>query len=194
MIDVQAIGIDDFQRFAESFPHVADKAALIAVNQIADRTARVGLKREILKEVAFPSSYLNKERLGVKRRATSARLEAIVAGRDRPTSLARFVVGGERALRSRRGNIKVQVKPGSQKPLKNAFGVQLKNGNVGLAVRSKNGIRNSHTGGVQIGRGVFLLYAPSVDQVMPGAVDVVAPNVATDLTQEFLRQFKRLSK
>lgn len=195
MIDIRIIGIQDFELFLTSFPHVAEKAAAMAINQVADRSARVGVKREIMREVAFPSSYLNSSRLGVSKKAAPNKLEAIVVGRDKATSLARFVVGGERSLRSkRRGNLRVEVKPGSSKNLRGAWGVRLKNGNVGLAVRSKTPIRNSKTGGRSLDRDVYLLYAPSVDQVMPGAVDVVSPEISRSLMVEFTRQLNRLSR
>ncbi len=195
MINIQGIGIAEFEKFIEGFPHVAEKAAQLAINQTADRAVRTTLKKEMLRQVAFPTGYLTKQRLGIKRHATSHRLEAIVAGRDRPTSLARFVVGGESSLRARKkGNIRVRVKPGTQKPMRKAFGVRLRNGNMGLAVRAPKGIYNSYTDGVKLDKDVYLLYGPSVDQVMSDVALKTMPDTGRFLQNEFMRQLKRLNK
>lgn len=200
MIQIDAIELLDFDHWIGAFPDHTQQAAMMAINQVADRDGRASIKRDILQQLAFKPSYLNEERLGVRQKATKSRLEAIVRGRDRPTSLARFVVGGERALMSRlkskrknAGEVRVQVKVGRTTPIKNAFAVRLKNGNVGLAVRTKNPMRNSR-GAVPLGRGAYLLYAPSVDQAMKTLIPNKSPRIADSLMVEFNRQLTRLIK
>ena len=200
MIQFDGIEIQEFERWLSVIPEHTTQAALMAINQVADRNGRVSIKQQILEQIAFRPSYLNNDRLGVTQKATKQRLEAIVRGRDRPTSLARFVVGGERAVQSklnskrgRKSGISVQVKVGRTTPLTNAFAVKLRNGNIGLAVRTKKAMRNSR-GAVPLGRGAYLLYAPSVDQAMKTLLPKNEPRIADALMVEFNRQLARLMK
>ena len=73
--------------------------------------------------------------------------------------------------------------------------VRLRNGNIGLAVRLKDGELpiNTHSE-VMLADNVWLLYGPSVDQVLSGVADDVAPGIQRSLSKQFLRQFARLTR
>lgn len=186
--------LGDVVEYFEKFTDNAELAAALAINQVAEREALPSIRKKMTTQVAFPKSYLNNERLGLRRKASRKNLEAVISGRDRPTSLARFANG--RTPEEMRGRqIRVQVKPGQSRVLKNAFLVRLKNNNIGLAVRLKPGdqLRNSD-GAVNLGKNLFLLYGPSVDQVMKDVADQVTPDIGEQVTDQFLRQFARLSR
>lgn len=155
-----------------------------AINKAADR-ARTSSARAIREQLAFPAQYLN-SRLEVSKRATGASLEAVISGRDRPTSLARFV--SNRSQKPGKAGVNVQVSASASKRMNRAFLMKLNNGNLGLAMRLKKGERVQNKKQlVKVGEGLYLLYGPSVDQ----AFGLVAPEqeeaTANFLEQEFLR-------
>jgi hypothetical protein len=156
-----------------------------AINTTADY-GRTASARRILAEVNFPASYLNPSegRLAVTKRAAGTSLSAIIKGRDRPTSLARFVRGSKRPFKP---GVSVEVKPGRATFLKRAFIFPLRNGNLGLAVRTKNGPPAKAYKPKPLGRGLWLLYGPSVDQVFKSVRDEVAPDLGQRLEDEFNR-------
>ena len=176
---VIAKGLREMQRFFDELPEVAEQAAVYAINDTVQREGLTAIKRDMRDQVEFPPGYLEGDRLKPVRFATRDRLEAVIRGRDRPTSLARFAQGqtpeltggGGRAVRMRTKDglgspgVRVRVQPGKTEHLKRAFLIKLKNGNIGLAVRVKNGesLRKS-----------------------TAAVEMVA--------SKFLRQFGRLSR
>lgn len=165
-------------------------AARMAVNKAADlgRTRSAKMMRE---QVNFPASYLQgaSSRLNVTSRASDSRLEAVITGRSRPTSLARFASGSQ----PRKG-VRVQVKPGRTHMMKNAFLMKLRVGdsgalgNKGLAVRVRRGtVPAGAYKPVKIADGLFLLYGPSVDQVFKTVREDVSPDVESFLAREFTR-------
>ena len=187
--------LKDAQQFFEQLPEVATHAAMMAINQVAERKVVPAIRRAAESEVAFPRGYLDSpDRLEVSRKATRGSLEAVVTGRDRPTSLARFAPG-HTPENTRKGGVTVQVKRGRTQHLKKAFLVRLNNGNIGLAVRLKQGetLRNKREKAVKLGLGVYLLYGPSVDQVMKSVVEDSIPEIGDMLSNEFYRQFARLT-
>jgi len=177
---------------------VADKAAQLAINSVAQRSGMTHIRRSVLAEIAFPKDYLTGDRLGVRKKAAPGDLEAVISARERPTSLARFATPGT-ALGSRaKIGVKVNVKSGGgAKLLKQAWLVNLKNGNVGLAVRLKPGqtLDNRYKGITAwlVRDKVALLYGPSVDQVFRDVSEKSAAPIARQVNDEFLRQFARLS-
>ena len=192
-----ADSILDAAEFFQRLPNVADKAAQLAINTVAQRGGLTLIRRSILDEIAFPKDYLTDDRLGVKKKATAGNLEAVIAARERPTSLARFAAPGT-ALGSRaRIGVKVAVKRGNGTTLKQAWLVNLKNGNVGLAVRLKPGqsLSNRYKAVTAwlVRDKVALLYGPSVDQVFREVSVKAAAPVARMVHDEFLRQFARLT-
>lgn len=162
------------------------RAARIAINRAADR-ARTRSAKDIREQIAFPARYLN-ERLTVTKRAADRSLEAVVTGRDRPTSLARFAKDRNVANSRKRKGVNVTVTPGQTLFMAGAFLMQLRGGNLGLAVRLKDGesIRNKKAVR-KIGAGLYLLFGPSIDQVFRTVSQDQAPETAEDLEREFLR-------
>ena len=74
-----------------------------------------------------------------------------------------------------------------------AFLVKLKNGNMGLATRDKALIDRAYKP-VMLDRGVYLLYGPSVDQVVRTVAEDALPNIGDKVFDEFLRQFARVTR
>lgn len=216
-ITVEATGIENIDMLFERFPQVAAKAMSMAINDTARGPAIDLAKDEMYKQVAFPAGYLDDpNRLGVTQFAYPERLEAVITGRDRPTSLARFTPdrpgNGQTIVRTKTagrasGNAtprNVVVKPGDPRPLFNTFFVGLGQGqmNVGLAIRLRPGESITNINAYKPTRfdkqtpeqaakngEVWLLYGPSVDQVFRGVADEIAPAVAEALDKEFTRQF-----
>lgn len=178
----------------ETLPDRVLVAARRAVNKTADRT-KVRSAREIRNQVNFPASYVSGQRgrLNVTKKAQGADLEAIIKGRERPTSLAQFVTAGKIGGKT---GVSVAVKPGSSRRMPRAFLIKLRAGNasidtrfnLGLAMRLKPGesIRNK-TNFVRLQGNLYLLYGPSVNQVFATVAGDEAPAASTFLEQEFLR-------
>lgn len=183
-------GLESLGSIDELKPQIV-KAASMAINRTTDH-ARTLSAREIRRQVNFPASYLQgaDSRLTVSQRASATRLEGVVSGRRRATSLARFVVGGGKAKGK---GVRVGVKPGGSVHMARAFLMKLRSGtegggNLGLAIRVKKGARpdNSYKP-VKITDGLFLLYGPSVDQVFQTVREDVSKDVGTFLDAEFNR-------
>ena len=180
-----------------------ETALLRSINKTADR-ARTLASQDIREQVAFPASYLapSAKRLFVSTKATKASpFEAVISGRDRPTSLARFTnqkpLGG--GQRHRGGQLAVTVKPGVRRYIKRAFLITLNNSNVGLAVRTDGGPPNNAYAPKEIGKNLWLLYGPSVDQVLSaasnggGIYEEIVPETLDFLNDEFNRQLDLLN-
>lgn len=205
-VKVEAVGLDEFEAFFKSVPDRAATAASRALNDVAGGSGLAVLRRDITEEVNFPTGYVNNDRLKFSSRATPTRLEARISARQRPTSLARFSLPGT-AVGGRKG-VQVQVHRGRMKVLKRAFLIKLRAGgqlddenyNLGLAVRLKPGERLTNSqGAVRLTRGsaggadnVWLLYGPSVDQVLHDVAVRDTPTILRSVSLEFLRQWKLL--
>ena len=192
-IEIKTFGLDNFARRFKDQPDIVDRAAQIAINDAA-RFGETAAARQMMEEVEFTRSYLTGERFGIRKYATKGNLEASLSGRDRGTSLARFRKSAVRFGRQAGVRLKVSARHAAQ-TLKSAFFVRLKNDNVGLAVRLKPGesLKNSR-GAVELGRGVYLLYGPSVNQVFQGVAADVVDDIGDKAQKEFDRQYTRLSK
>lgn len=185
-------GLEDLGGIDDLKPQIA-RAAYLAINRTLDH-ARTLSAREIRKQVNFPASYLEgaDSRLKVSQRATASRFEGVITGRQRATSLARFVVGT-----ARKSGVNVRVKPTATTHMRRAFLMRLRAGNanldttsnLGLAVRTKDGKKPSAAYlPTPIGKNLWLLYGPSIDQVFR----TVREDVSRD-TEEFLsNEFNRL--
>lgn len=195
-LDVNAITGNQWNQKIET-------ALLRSINKTADR-ARTSASQDIREQVAFPASYLapSAKRLFVSTKATkSSPFEAVISGRDRPTSLARFTnqkpLGG--GQRHRGGQLAVTVKPGVRRYIKRAFLITLNNSNVGLAVRTDGGPPNNAYAPKEIGKNLWLLYGPSVDQVLSaasnggGIYEEIVPETLDFLNDEFNRQLDLLN-
>ncbi len=201
-VSIVAEGLGDFSDYLSRLPDVTTQAAMLAINQTAQRSAVPLARKEITTQVNFPANYLTEDRLGVRTKATKSSLESVVGARQRATSLARFIQGAAVPGKRLPNGVTVRVKPGSAKTFKRGFLVRLRSGksltddsfNVGLAIRLKPGeTLHGSTSAAKLENNVYLLYGPSVDQVFRTVADDITPQVLDDLATEFLRQFVRLS-
>lgn len=188
-------GLEDID--LENAPERIRKFASRAVNATARRT-RTESAREMRREVDFRARYLTgaQGRLQVARFASPGKLEATIRGRDRPTSLARFIKG---TARHGKQGVNVQVAPGSTRRMGRAFVMKLKSENIGLAIRLRPGervenkkamIRAAYTsvaGRRASDANLYLLYGPSVDQVFSNVARDISPDAARKLEDEFAR-------
>lgn len=194
-VSVIADALSDVASYFEKLPEVATQAAALAINTVSTRQALPMIRREMRDQLSFPEGYLEtSDRLAVVRKATRNTLQATIRGRDRATSLARFRTGGQNPANTRGRGVRLQLKRGQTRILRKAFLINLRGGNTGLAVRLKPGesLQNS-TGAVELAANVYLLYGPSVDQVFQTVSGDVAPNLLDQATNEFFRQYARLS-
>lgn len=191
--------------YFDRMPDVSTEAAMLAINDTTRGKAMTLARNEILDQVNFPTGYLNKDRLSIGKLARKHDLEAVIVGRDRPTSLARFVKNPQPGQRG----VQVEVHKGSVKTMKKAFVVRLRAGrtldgqtfNVGLAIRLAPGERLENKrfstetfASASLGKGVVLLYGPSVDQVFRWVANDIQPEVGDEVADQFFRQFARLSQ
>ena len=200
-VDIDSSQVQDLEHLFEKFPDVARQAMSIALNETARGPALKAAKRNIMAQINFPEGYLD-TRVEFKKPATPYNLEARIVGRDRPTSLARFASVGTppagpvgRASTVARG-VNVTVKRGAPRRIPQGFLVHLRNSNIGLAIRLKPGetVRGvQRFNPVRLFPNVYLLYGPSVDQVLTDVGDQITEEVTSDIATEFNRQFARLS-
>lgn len=199
---IERNAIAALDEFIAASPDIAPQAAALAMNTVIPRSGMARYKKAIRGQIAFPPGYLDDvDRFGVTRSASPGRLESVISARHRATSLARFATGGGIGEEG----LAVKVKPGRTVRMKRAFKVRLKAGanitddgyNLGLAVRVPNGqFRNKKdtSNMVRLAKDVFLLYAPSINQVFRSVADTETPAVLADIGTEFYRQFGRLNK
>lgn len=195
-VEVELKGlVDGLAGYFRGAAERAERAEVLAVRDAA-RMARSESSKEIRSQVNFSVSYLNQ----------AGRLElaigeggkaATLTGRHRATSLARFAttpfgVGRDRPKRGIRVKVNKRSAGVNLNKHYSAFFVRLKNGNQGLAVRTKDGRAPSAGAKPIFGGNAFLLYGPSVGQVAFDVFPDIAPDVANKLSTEFLRHFERL--
>ena len=202
-------GLDSL-KFVPEMTEDVEQALTMSLNTTATKSRTI-MDREIRKQIAFPASYLrpSQKRLTVTKTATMQSLSTEITGRGRATSLARFtrqkpLASGHK--RHRGGKINVQVKKdGKRWPIKRAFLIRLKKGkdgplsNIGLAVRTDGSAPKGAYRPKQIGKNLWLLYGPSVDQALisatgsrKGVVEEMTPEMLDFLNDEFNRQLDRL--
>ncbi len=209
--DIRTKGIRDIEKFLLEQPKIANRAAVLAINEVT-RKNYVLSRKMIMDKVNLSKSYLDgadsgKPRLQIIKLAKENDLQGIIRGRQRATSLARFDAKQlYRPGKSGRAKAGVSVKVGSQrKKIPNAFLIKLKRGtqgegNMGLAIRLPSGeqIRNKTIqarplgGNGQRTTDVYLLYGPSVQQVFSNVAETLLPTIDRQLESEFIRQFRRL--
>lgn len=194
-VEITSNLFDELGDYFERMPGVADHAAQLAINDTARGTAMQLARQQMMEEINFTPAYL-KNRLTIAKYAKRNDLEAIISGRDRPTSLARFATNARAGQRG----VMVEVHKGSAKMMKKGFIIKLKNGNLGLAIRLAAGEKLMNKNlpaevySSSLGTGVVLLYGPSVDQVFRSVAADIQPAVADAAVTDFFRQFARLSK
>lgn len=178
-------GIENLGSIAELAPK-ARLAAMRAVNKAVDRT-RTQSSRMIRDRKAFPASYLQEPgRLGSQKAKSPASPTAYIIARQRGTSLNRF------ARRSGK-YLAVRINVGSQaKTLKRAFVMNLRSGNVGVAMRLRPGENPGNRLKKDVwtnsrGQRIWFMYGPSVDQVFRQVAEDVSPFAADVMQAEFQR-------
>lgn len=210
-VEIATRGLEALIAYFEKLPEAADKASVLAVNEGA-RYGQVQGSRGIRDQVAFSARYLGKPsdgasaRLGIVKRARGGDVEAVIRGRERPTSLARFAEGSKtlgRRTAGRAVRVKVAARGGAVK-MPGAWLMRLRQGtsldddsfNVGLAVRLKPGqTLNKREFVAGNGRkGVYMLYGPSVAQVFRDVARDLQGPVSARVESEFIRQFERITK
>jgi hypothetical protein len=190
----------DIEKFLVSVPDVTRRAASYAMNDVLSGQGLARFRKAVAAEVQFPAGYVD-DKITFAQPATPTRLVASVVGRQRPTSLARFAVGGTVGAK---GGVTVRVK-GSSTFMKDAFLVRLRQGNaltddgfnLGLAIRLKEGMtlnKRDTSRMVHLEQNVVLLYGPSVDQILRNeAAEAETPEIVGAIATEFFRQFARLA-
>lgn len=185
-------GLEDL-RDLENLTPAIEKAARLAINSTANR-ARTAAADQILREINFPARYLSpaQGRLKVTQYASTRKMEAVITGRRRATSLARFVTSGQPG----KTGVTVSMKKGQTKAMPRAFLMKLKSGaagvetknNLGLAVRTARGQRPVRAyKPVKVSDNLWLLYGVSTDQAFRIAREKIAPEAAAHLAAEFDR-------
>lgn len=182
-------GLEDLTDIESLEPKIVRRVQQ-AVNTTA-RRYRTASAKAMQEQINFAARYLSGStgRLRVSQFADSSNLEAVITGRDRPTALARFASDRNPRVARKRGGVRVAVSPGGSVFMEGAFLMSLRNGNLGLAVRTKDGKkpRNAYRPKQIRGTNIWLLYGPSVDQVFRGVAGDVQPEAADFLEREFLR-------
>lgn len=195
---IEARGLKEFETFVADLPAVTRTAARMALNDTVQKKGMPRFRRAISEQVEFPGGYLNRERIGITKRASDQDLSVAVTARFRPTSLARFAKGQTVEGARRRGSVRIRVKRGRSVRMDRAFLVRLRGApdgfNTGLAVRLRPGesLRASRAAR-RLDNNVYLLYGPSVDQIFRSVAVEQSEPVLLDLEIEFRRQFIRLS-
>lgn len=193
-------GLAEFDKMLQALGAGVEPSAADAINDTVVFARRLG-SQEIRKRINFKAKYIDGGRLAITRRAKPADLEAVVTGRDRPTSLARFAQGAPKFGRQRTPP-RVRVKAsGGASPIKGGFFMRLRRGNsvisaenanVGLAIRLKEGERVKNKNDmVPVGRNLYLLYGPSVGQVYRTVSENTSDEVAAQLANRFAHHLGR---
>lgn len=211
---IRVEGIRDFERYMRRQPQLASKAATLAINDVT-RDTYAKARKQIISDVNLPASYVDGSdgrapRFRIAKFSKETDLSAVIVGRQRATSLARFdprqlYVPAKKGGRKKAG-VSVKVK-NQRKKIPQAFLINLKSGksadgNVGLAIRLPAGerIRNKYIQARPLGGGgrrtddVYLLYGPSVQQMFGRIAAQMTPDVSRRLNAEFRRQFARLNR
>ncbi len=185
------------------FPQAIKLAQINAIND----TASYGLKlatEEMLKEVRFPAGYLDQpKRFYISQFAQDGFIEAHITARGRATALSRFALPGQtpfstRGASSLKGSgpgVNVEVNPGQVRNIGSAFIMAFKNGNYGIAVRTKGATSvqarlksKKFFSTAQLTNDLYILYGPSVDQVFQSVAKDIAERVRIHLMESFITQ------
>lgn len=222
-IEITTRGLDQLIERFRKMPAAVEEAEVLSINR-GIRFAHTASSREIRDQVNLKASYLGSastggnDRLRITRYAKAGSMEAVLRGRERPTSLATYTVGSRRLGKRTRGRpvrVKVSAKGGAVS-MPGAWLMHLRAGKVldddtfndGLAIRLKPGqtinkrqLANSF-GDFEFGEKretpksgrMYMLYGPSVAQVFDTVSQDVQEPVAEFVEREFIRQFERLSR
>lgn len=197
---IETKGLDGFEDLLRSLGAQVEPSASDAINDTAVFARRLG-SQEIRRRINFKANYLDGGRLAISQRAHPKRLEAVITGRDRPTSLARFRQGAPRFGQQRiPPRVRVSASGGTT-AIRKGFYMRLRRGNsiisaensnIGLAIRLAEGerIKNKNEM-VPIGGNLYLLYGPSVAQVYRTVSEESAERVSIQLASRFAHYLGR---
>ena len=174
-----------------------ERATYRALNLAATKT-RTKADNLVRSQVAFPAAYLRPStgNQTVAEKARTGQLDVVIQGRGHPASRARFATyKGDTGRPAGKDGLDVIVKPGAAKFVKGAFIIKLRNGNRGFAIRTPGGPPSGAYKPRRINEKLWLLYGPSVDQVLygtravrDGAFGDVEAEAGTIFEDEFWRQ------
>jgi len=186
-------------------PKTVTKAAQNTVNRAATFAMRESIKL-ITRENNLSVAYLA-GKMEVSARASRTNLRAKVKAQDRRTLLSRY------PFSETSDGVRVSVKRGSSKFIKNAKAIKLRSGNgVGIALRNKDFYRylkstvpikstkraaktaEALIKSVGKPRGWHVLHGASVNQMFTEKRQEIAPQLNRFMTKNFLEEFKRLDK
>lgn len=170
-------GLDRFAEMIRKAGRVGDQAASMGLNDTAEYARRL-TSAQIRKEINLRAGNVN-ARVRVRRTASPNDLEAIVSAEDRATSLANYSNSPRRFGRQRLPPRVKVLSSSSNAPMRGAFWIRLRGNNEGIAVRLKAGerVRNKRKMS-SIGKGVYLLYGPSVGQAFHSQAQKALPQIS----------------
>lgn len=189
---MRVVGVQlNWNDYAETLDDDVRTAMSRALNRIADR-GRTKASRAVRETIKFPASYLSNNRLKVSGRASPTHFEATISAADRPTSLARFT-RQKPGQKTRKGGVTVEVHRGGRHTFPRSFLMALRNGNIGLAVRTDGELPPGAYKPKEIGENLFLLYGPSVGQALLDATgdDGIYNDISGELLEMLATEFSR---
>lgn len=205
MIRISSAGIQGLATFVARTPEVAAEAAKLAVGDAAEWGRNLS-KREMVSAVNLPADALAGRRFRISQRPTTANPEAVISADNNPLGLSRFVVGPGKVgmpgpqTRTLRGGTTTQWPKGGDRgdyaflikvgPGKKGSAPAVRAG-FGLAIRTTRPMENSREA-FKIGKDLYLLFGPSVDQMFGQLMPQIVPRVEAKLQTEFARQYERL--
>jgi hypothetical protein len=184
-------GFDKFERMLRNAGSIGDQAASMALNETAQYARRI-TSAEIRKEIALRQGSIS-ARIRVRRTASPNDLEAIVSAEDRATSLANYSNSPRQFGRQKRSPRVKVLSSGANQPMRGAFWIRLRGNNVGIAVRLKAGerVRNKNKMS-SVGRGVYLLYGPSIGQAFGSQARKMVPQISDYAETRVAHHLERL--
>lgn len=197
MIRISSAGIQGLAEFVARTPEVAAEAAKLAVGDAAEWGRNLS-KREMVSAVNLPADALAGRRFRISQRPTTANPEAVISADNNPLGLSRFVVS-QKARGAAHPKVRILVggtpKSFSDPDTKGSYSFLIPTpggaDGVGLALRTKEPLRNSRAGR-KIGRDLYLLSGPSVNQMFGQLMPTIVPRIEAKLQTEFARQYERL--
>lgn len=197
MIRISSAGIQGLAEFVARTPEVAAEAAKLAVGDAAEWGRNLS-KREMVSAVNLPADALAGRRFRISQRPTTANPEAVISADNNPLGLSRFVVS-QKARGAAHPKVRILVggatKSFSDPDIKGSYSFLIPTpggaDGVGLALRTKEPLRNS-SAARKIGRDLYLLSGPSVNQMFGQLMPTIVPRVEAKLQTEFARQYERL--
>lgn len=197
MIRISSAGIQGLASFVARTPEVAAEAAKLAVGDAAEWGRNLS-KREMASAVNLPADALAGRRFRISQRPTTANPEAVISADNNPLGLSRFVVS-QKARGAAHPKVRILVggatKSFSDPDIKGSYSFLIPTpggaDGVGLALRTKEPLRNSQAAR-KIGRDLYLLSGPSVNQMFGQLMPTIVPRVEAKLQTEFARQYERL--